>query len=84
MSRQEVNERVREVIGQVGLPPESGLLYPYEFSGGQRQRIAWRGRWRSNPNSSFWTSRCRARRIDQGAGDELAQDLQENFGVAYC
>jgi oligopeptide/dipeptide ABC transporter ATP-binding protein len=40
MSRGDVRERVREVLALVGLPAESGALYPHEFSGGQRQRIA--------------------------------------------
>lgn len=31
--------RVIELLGQVGLPPESASRYPHEFSGGQRQRI---------------------------------------------
>ncbi|MFT4215108.1 MAG: ATP-binding cassette domain-containing protein [Microbacterium sp.] len=32
--------RVREVLGEVGLPAEAAERYPHEFSGGQRQRIA--------------------------------------------
>lgn len=33
-------QRVREVLDEVGLPPDAGDRYPHEFSGGQRQRIA--------------------------------------------
>ena len=33
-------EMVAEIMGEVGLPPESMHRYPHEFSGGQRQRIA--------------------------------------------
>jgi oligopeptide/dipeptide ABC transporter ATP-binding protein len=40
MSRKEVQERVVEVLRQVGLGNDSAYLYPHEFSGGQRQRIA--------------------------------------------
>jgi ABC-type oligopeptide transport system ATPase subunit len=40
MTRQEVKDRVDEVLVQVGLNPAQGELYPHEFSGGQRQRIA--------------------------------------------
>jgi oligopeptide/dipeptide ABC transporter ATP-binding protein len=32
-------ERVREMLGLVGLPPDSADRFPYAFSGGQRQRI---------------------------------------------
>jgi len=35
-----VADRVREVLGQVGLEPEAARRFPHEFSGGQRQRIA--------------------------------------------
>ncbi len=38
-SAAERQQRVREVLEQVGLPPEAARRYPHEFSGGQRQRI---------------------------------------------
>jgi len=38
-SRREQEQRVREVLEEVGLSPKAGDLYPHEFSGGQRQRI---------------------------------------------
>ena len=36
----EIEERVSQVLEQVGLNPATGSNYPHEFSGGQRQRIA--------------------------------------------
>ena len=39
MSKDEREERVREVLGAVGLHREHAKRYPHEFSGGQRQRI---------------------------------------------
>ncbi|MFP3381499.1 ABC transporter ATP-binding protein, partial [Bacillus sp. SIMBA_069] len=31
--------RIEELLGHVGLRPESMERYPHEFSGGQRQRV---------------------------------------------
>ena len=39
-SREEVRERVKKMLGRVGLAEDYRLRYPKEFSGGQRQRIA--------------------------------------------
>ncbi|MCP4109261.1 MAG: ATP-binding cassette domain-containing protein [Desulfobacteraceae bacterium] len=40
ISRQEVKDKVAEVMEQVGLDSRWGSRYPHEFSGGQRQRIS--------------------------------------------
>ena len=40
LSPEEREERVIEVMSEVGLDPETRHRYPHEFSGGQRQRIA--------------------------------------------
>ena len=40
VTKKEENERVAELMAQVGLHPAQGSLFPHEFSGGQRQRIA--------------------------------------------
>jgi oligopeptide/dipeptide ABC transporter ATP-binding protein len=40
LSRQEIDERVADILARVGLSQEAGTRYPHEFSGGQRQRIA--------------------------------------------
>jgi len=33
-------QRANEVLGEVGLPGDSGTRFPHEFSGGQKQRVA--------------------------------------------
>lgn len=40
MSRDEVSDRVAEVLRQVGVDPVWATNFPHEFSGGQRQRIS--------------------------------------------
>ena len=39
-STKDQDKRVRELLGEVGLPVNALERYPHEFSGGQRQRIA--------------------------------------------
>lgn len=40
LSRRDRQDRVAEVMLEVGLDPETMIRYPHEFSGGQRQRIS--------------------------------------------
>jgi microcin C transport system ATP-binding protein len=40
LSKADVEERVKEVLREVGLDPAVRDRYPHEFSGGQRQRIS--------------------------------------------
>lgn len=39
LGRTERAQRVRELLGTVGLPPEMAARWPHELSGGQRQRV---------------------------------------------
>jgi peptide/nickel transport system ATP-binding protein len=38
-SRSERDQRVRQLLAEVGLPPQAADLFPHQFSGGQRQRL---------------------------------------------
>lgn len=40
LSKQQTEQKVIEVLSEVGMDPEIRHRYPHEFSGGQRQRIA--------------------------------------------
>src|SRR5262245_65643502 len=40
VTKDEVDRRVRRILGMVGMPERAMTLFPHEFSGGQRQRIA--------------------------------------------
>lgn len=40
LDRHGAAERIREMLGRVGLPADAASRYPAHFSGGQRQRIA--------------------------------------------
>lgn len=40
LTRGEIDRRVHEALGAVGLGPQDARKFPHEFSGGQRQRIA--------------------------------------------
>ena len=39
LTRQETDERVRDLLEQVGLQPDVANLYPHELSGGMKQRV---------------------------------------------
>jgi len=39
-SRADIDRRIRDILGKVGMPDDTVKRYPGEFSGGQRQRIA--------------------------------------------
>jgi len=38
LSRREIDARVRDLLGHVGLPPAVAEMYPHELSGGMKQR----------------------------------------------
>lgn len=40
LSKQDIKNRVQDLLKLVGLPAESAVKYPHEFSGGQQQRIS--------------------------------------------
>ena len=84
VSAQEVQERVAEVIQQVGLHPEQAKNYPHEFSGGQRQRIAVASALASYPKLIILDEPVSALDVSIRAQVmNLLKDLQEQYQVAY-
>jgi oligopeptide/dipeptide ABC transporter ATP-binding protein len=81
---QERNERVAEVLRQVGLYPEQANNYPHEFSGGQRQRIAAASALVSYPKLIVLDEPVSALDVSIRAQMmNLLKDLQEQYNVSY-
>jgi oligopeptide/dipeptide ABC transporter ATP-binding protein len=84
MTKSERNERIREVISEVGLPAESPGLYPHEFSGGQRQRIALARALALKPKIIVLDEPVSGLDVSIKAQVmNLLKDLQQSLGIAY-
>lgn len=84
MSGAAVEERVREVLGSVGLRQEQANLYPHEFSGGQRQRIAVASALISRPKLIILDEPVSALDVSIRAQImNLLVDLQQEYHVSY-
>ena len=83
-SRQERQERVREVLTTVGLNPEYGIRYPHEFSGGQRQRIGIARALALSPEFIVADEPISALDVSiQAQIINLLQRLQDRLGLTY-
>jgi oligopeptide/dipeptide ABC transporter ATP-binding protein len=84
LTRKDRADRVRELIGLVGLPRDCGERFPHEFSGGQRQRIGIARALALHPAFIVCDEPVSALDVSmQAQVVNLLLDLQERLGLSY-